>query len=426
MAKRISEFERLARRRLGYITPMSSGKVLAHPRYWTLAFLRLYLDLCDETTFHCAEEGYLLGQPAAELARRIGIQDGGYGNDQERLDWRVRALAVWGSCCRAHGQLTESRAAYRRAFELVSEAHGDGLSPYCLGDLHTRYAVFCLTTGRAEALTHLNQAVDRLEGDLESGRPLADALAIRGLVRYLRGDVDSLEDLARSLKWLQPRTPRGRRTLISVLHNMALAISRGGMTTEAQELAYRLLTHCQKQLQRPRSVQRHKMLWLEGLLLARLGITRLAERRLLKAYGALVEADQSQDLAALSLDLVCFYLTEADLGRAKRFTEVAYQRVTALCDHLELSAFSDPCPSSGQGSDHTGFQGFRAEVEAWRRDPSFNRSKALQEQVYHLTFGRSLLQEAGPGSAGPGALQANGTPWLCDGRRARIKSAAFG
>lgn len=391
MREEITEYERLARRRIRYLTPLNASKVLAHPRYWTVAFLSLFLETCDETCFHDPEAGYLLAQHAPELARRIATDgDGGYACDGERRGFEIRALAVWGSCCRAYGELTRSETAYCLAYELIADApEQETVSDEVLGEVRARHGVLLMCRGESrDALPLLDGAVELFERG-GSDRRLADTLAIRGLARYLTRDPDSLMDLTAALDLIDAKTPQGRRTLAAVLHNMALAISRGGVTTQAQEWAYKLLVETKKQIQRPRSAQKTKIIWLEGLLLVRLGMTRLAERRLLKAYRALTERRQGLEVAAICLDLVCLYLDEGDDEAARAVAEEAYDFIRSRCDDPQVLQAA---------------QRWRGDLpfsESVSKPICFESSRALQQSLYGLTFGQhSACRKARPAGGG--------------------------
>ena len=367
MKQRITEFERIAQRRIGYVSPLTAGKVLGHERYWTLPFLRLYLDLCDETAFHHPEEGYLLGQHAPELARRIPFGVQGYASELERRSWRVHALAVWGSCCRVCGELTQAESAYRLARELAEQ---QDVSADCRGEIHARLGVLRLAQGRKQALKEVSRAID-LFASTENHRRVADCLSIRGLARYLWGDPESLADLTRALELADGQDVRARRTVTTILHNMALVITRGGVDVTAQEMAYRLLTVVKRRLPRNRSIQKAKIIWVEGLLLARLGITRLAERRLLRARKSFKHSQEAFELAAVSLDLVCFYLEEGDLAAAEEMAEETHGSVFALSEDPRL----------------------REAAETWRGHLTVDFSKAFQEQFWRVCSDRRARPE---------------------------------
>ena len=83
-----------ARERIRYVRPEIAGKVLGHDRYWTVQFLDLYLERCDETAFDVPSDAYLLAQHLPEVARRIRVWARGQElGHADREDGRHRAGA---------------------------------------------------------------------------------------------------------------------------------------------------------------------------------------------------------------------------------------------------------------------------------------------------------------------------------------------
>ncbi|MEM6794660.1 MAG: hypothetical protein AAF725_11820 [Acidobacteriota bacterium] len=330
----------MARRRIRYISPLNAGKVLAHGRYWSLPFLKLYLEGCDEKIFLEPEDGFLLAQHAPELARRIGVGgEGHYLSEREKRSWRVRALAVWGSSCRAYGELTQAEAAYRLGFELLEEGIDDESS----GELHLRAAVLALTQAHGDAASLVESALESFERSAIDQKR-ADALAIRGLIKIMASDPEGLVDSARVLSLVDPGGARGRRTMVSALHNMALAATRGTSSIEAQDFACRLLRETKRKMaSKPNSSPKMKVLWVEGLLLAKMGITRLAEKRLARSRDGLRKLHDPFGFALASLDLVALLLGDGR-GMLARLTaqetlEVVRGEMTA--DEGLVDALSD-------------------------------------------------------------------------------------
>lgn len=328
MIEKISECKRMARRRIRYISPLNAGKVLAHRRYWTLPFLRLYLETCDEHIFHDPEDGYLLAQHAPELARRIetGRADGAYAGEDEKRSWRVRALAVWGSSCRAYGELTQAEAAYRLATELAA----GGVDPESAGELRLRAAVLAFSRLDASAGPLLEQAITDFSAAGRQGR-LADALVVRGALRIREMDPLGLVDSARALELADATMARGQRTMIGALHNMAIAATRGTSSIESQEVAHRLLQTVKKRLaNKPRSLTKMRVFWVEGLLLAKMGITRLAEKRLLRVRDGLQQLGDALALTLASLDLAVIRISDGSPEAARSLAEDTAERVESM------------------------------------------------------------------------------------------------
>ena len=336
MIEKISECERMARRRIRYISPLNAGKVLAHRRYWTLPFLRIYLENCDEHIFHDPEDGYLLAQHAPELARRIDVAqtDSDYVDETAKRSWRVRALAVWGSSCRAYGELTQAEAAYRLAAELAA----DGVDRESAGELRLRTAVLAFSRLDPNAGPLLEDAVQDFTVAGRQSR-LANALVVRGALRVREMDPLGLADSARALELADATTARGQRTMIGALHNMAIAATRGASSIESQEVAHRLLQAVKKRLaNKPRSLTKMRVFWVEGLLLAKMGITRLAEKRLLRVRDGLEILGDALALTLASLDLAVILISDGSVEAARALADETAERVEAMKGDRELLA----------------------------------------------------------------------------------------
>ena len=329
-----SEVERLSRRRIRYVQPNNAAKVLGHRRYWSLPFLRLYMDLCDERLFDVPEEGYLLAQNLPELARRIEVgrsEDGHYPSSSAKASWQIRSLAVWGSACRARGELTQAAAAYATATRLAAD---EGVAPKdsAIGELAARSAVLDLTLGRCEdALAQAERALAVFRSRHDVIR-LADTLVIRGLVRtHLQiAGPPPLADYIEAIRWTDPRDRRSRRTFLCALHNIVVAIYRDAGDAPSLEETYKVLRRLGKELaRRPMSITKAKIQWVEGLILARLGTERLAWRRLRRARSSIRQLGdrRAETLIALDMAILCF-----DQGDAAKGRELLGELVADLTD----------------------------------------------------------------------------------------------
>lgn len=301
MRQKISEIEKLARRRMRLVTPQNSAKILGHDRFWTLSFLRLYLEECDARVADYPGEGYLLGQHAPELARRIPVDRGedSYDDEAAQRSWQVEALAVFGSTCRASSRFTEAEYAYRRAFELSElEVHDRSRA-----ELLMRFAVFKATIEEVDVVPLVKEA-KRLFEDSRFLVGQADALVILGILPTFRGAPAGISDLVRALCLADGKTRRGARTYAAALQNLSMAVSDQGVSFSEQETAYVLIQEVKRLLRRsPRSVRKMRVFWVEGLLLLNLGSQALAESRLSKARKGLELLRDPFEFALVSLDL---------------------------------------------------------------------------------------------------------------------------
>ena len=299
-----SEAQKQARRRLSYIDPQNCGKVLAKPAYWTVEFLELYLDRCDELAFHTPADGWALGQHAATLAGRIRA-DGGpseFADDNAKRSARVIAASVQGSCARANAKLADAERWFRFSGSLAAEGK---ITPRAFCEFLRRSAALkaCLYTEDAEE--SLIQAVKTAER-FEEKPNLADALVCMGMY-YGTQKRGGVELLARGLALADPKTPRGRRTLQGAVINMAKGSIRAG---DFESAAAWLKTAKRGLARLETSLQKLRVSWLEAYFSGMLGSTRYATRNLEKIRHQFLTLESSADYLLCTFDLIEILLNE--------------------------------------------------------------------------------------------------------------------
>lgn len=315
-----------ARERMRYVKPKIAGKVLAHHRYWSVQFLELYLERCDETAFDIPADAYLLAQQAPEMARRIRVGPGAgeFDSPLDKMSGIVLALAVKGSCCRAADEVAEAELCFRRAFEGLGRHEA---SPIVMAELHRRYAALLLLAGSAKVEDHIEQSLDFARA--ASFRPaVADALALRGIVAGEKRPAVAVQDFLEATRLADLRSPRGNRTAKASLQNVATAIAYGSVALKDQETALRFLTRLKEDLKgTPTSSRKLKVLWIEGLLLGNLRIERHAKRQVKKARKGLWGLGDIPSFITVSVDLI-WLLTM--FGESDEAREVALDTATRI------------------------------------------------------------------------------------------------
>lgn len=300
------------RRQIRRITPGDAHRILGHDRYWTRPFFEEYLELCDETAFQVPQDGYQLARIAPDLANRIPDDPERFGfySIGEKRDAMVRALAVRASACRAAGWLGEAEDNYDHAFRLAEQCSA---TRSAVVDLQLRYAVLLTTRHDPRAFTLADDAVAFYER-AEDRADLACALVIRGTIRTHTRRELGLPDYLRACSLGYPRKGRCQRAYLAALTNslyeMAHARVFGLDTLEV------LLQHARQALRsfsrKPITIPKATLTWIEGLLHARLGISRIAERRLERARASFRSLEEPVDLLLASLDLALLYLQEGE------------------------------------------------------------------------------------------------------------------
>lgn len=321
-----------------WVKPETAGKVLGHYRYWTVQFLELYLERCDETALDVPADAYLLAQHAPELARRIRIGDeaGEYESATEKLSGIVMALAVKGSCCRANAELDEASLCFRRAFEGLNHRKAE---PRVMAELHRRYAALLAVLKSPAAMDHVESSLECCRANGYSAGE-ASGLVLRGYIRSETHPADAILDFIEASRVADSRSTRGKRTTRAALQNVIGTVASRPIGLRDQENALRLLQRLKNELKgTPTNVRKLRVLWIEGRLLANLRIDRHAERQLRKARKGFLGLGKAIDYAIVSVELIRFLLKAGDSDKASFCAEETWDQLGSLkCDrrHLEI------------------------------------------------------------------------------------------
>lgn len=337
-----------ARERMRYVKPKIAGKVLGHHRYWTVQFLELYLERCDETAFDRPADAYLLAQHLPEMARRIrvGEKAGEWDTPLEKMGGIVMALAVKGSCCRASGEVEEAHLCFKRAFDGLGRHK---ISAVVMSELHRRYAALLLLARSDEADSHIEKCL-RYAESVSYRQGIADALVLRGIRQGEQDPAGAIRDFIQSARLADLKSPRGKRTAAASMQNMGSAIAYGSVALRDQETALRLLSGLKEDLKgTPASPRKLKVLWIEGLLLGNLRIERHSKRQLGKARKGLFELSDIPSFLTASIDMVRLLVEFGDDDEAKaiaRDTAEKFERANVDSELLSLlRSWIDRTPS---------------------------------------------------------------------------------
>ncbi|MEM9554733.1 MAG: hypothetical protein AAGC60_10775 [Acidobacteriota bacterium] len=364
MREKLSEEQKKARDRMRLVTPETSYKVLGHPRYWTVEFLRLYLDHCDAVALDDPDAACTMAEQAPMLAQRIrvGERSGEFPNEAQKRSLRLLALAVHGSCCRASERLRQAQ----ECFDACEAFLAEGVTLEAAAELKRRQAGLLGMRGDTRALRLVDEALEifarasGLEGE-------AEALLLRAALEHRFQRATGLADASRAMRAARLTTDRGQRTVEAALHFLTFTLLDERPTIVEQQQAYRILQAVKKRLaHRPKSLRKMKVFWIEGLLLSSLGITRHAVRRLAKARDGLLSLGHAFELALVSLDLACAHLEDGEPERARRLA------AATRSDLEELDAEPEILQS----------------LETWNRTSSIGRrlrviKKSLLRQMRH-------------------------------------------
>ncbi len=280
--------------------PDQADLVIQRPKYWTPAFCWLYLERCDELIFGDPQAGLQAAEFAPELAALVGKF-----NREERLHplLQLRALAVLGSAYRVVGDLEQSSVTYAEALRLLAE----GSFPEAeKANLYFRVAMLRRVQDRrdeAAALIEESVRIYRRSSRRLRQRHLGEALTIRGYIHDLDGDpAQAMKDWSEALSCTDPQSKP--RVHYSATHNLALGLARRATCSADLARVEIYLSRARKLLsRRPRSLQKLRLIWLQGMIYMRFGSTRRGETAFRTARKGFLAIEASFEMALVSLDL---------------------------------------------------------------------------------------------------------------------------
>ncbi len=280
--------------------PDQADLIIQRPKYWTPAFCRLYLERCDELIFGDPQAGLQAAEFAPELAALVSRFD-----RQRRLHPRLqlRALAVLGSAYRVVGDLEQSGATYAEALQRLAAGSFPASEK---ANLYFRVAILrCVQDRRAEAEAKIEESVEiyRRSSQQLKQQHLGEALTIRGYIRKVHGDsAGAMKDWSEALSCTDPQLKP--RVHYSATHNLACGLARRATCSADLAEVEVYLGQARKLLsKRPRSLQKLRLVWLQGMIYMRFGSTRRGEAAFRAARKGFLAIEACFDMALVSLDL---------------------------------------------------------------------------------------------------------------------------
>ncbi len=307
------------------------SRVMTEPKFWRCGepFCLRYFEECDAVLFEDPARGLEWAKLAPFLAGMLDCEEG-----LRRKELIAHGHAVRGSAERAAGDFKGAEESYSKALQL---ARREGIGESVRGNVWRRLAVLRMDQKRfAESFELADRAIAiyRAESSFQARQDLAWSLVVRGLAQLNAGQhKESLLWLVEALQYADPKA--SPRTYQTAVHNSAYAVTRGACDDpEAIGQAYRHIRTARRKLRdQHRSLPRAKLVWLEGLLLARVHAGR-AEEAYRDARGDLIRFGAAYDACLISLDLGALYL-EAERWATLR--ELAAETL-ALAVRLEVDA----------------------------------------------------------------------------------------
>lgn len=273
---------------------------------WALAdlLLRQSRAAWNDDPFRAEELATLALQVAESL-------DTSRGREPVVHDLTARAWSYIANARRIASQPQRAEEAFRQAEKLLAQGTGDPLEQARLLDLQ---ASLHRDQRRLEEATHcLDQALAAYRRAGEEG------LASRALIKKTiiwredghpgRG-IPLLQRLAQQIDG-----ERDPNLLLSIQHNLVMALNESGRSEEAQVL---LPTVRKLALQLGTRLDLLRLRWLDGLVAANLGQDTRAEWSLRAARDGYLRLGLTSDVAIISLDLAAFYLRRGRTQETRR------------------------------------------------------------------------------------------------------------
>lgn len=309
--------------------PDQADLVIQRSKYWSPAFCWLYFEKCDELIF---DDG-LAGLQAAEVGPELVALVGRFGQDLEPCPpLELRALGVLGSALRAVGDLARSDRTYLSGLRLLKR---EPVPEADKANFLFRLAVLRSLQNRMEEALRL--ANWSLKAYRESSaairrRHLGEALTIRGHLYGLVGrTAAAMKDWSEALSCTDPRLrPRVHHC---ASHNLAYClVVKGAIDSRSLARVESHLSRARKFLsKRPRSKQKLRLVWLQGIIMMRFGSIRRGEAALTSARRGFIEMEAAFEFSLVSLDLGRYLYRNRELAKLKALAVETQQLFRTLC-----------------------------------------------------------------------------------------------
>jgi hypothetical protein len=241
------------------------------------------------------------------------------GHQLGKTSLAVWALAVHGSGLRAKGAAAEAGRVFAAAFDKADAfaKENKGVFGWTRAELERRFAHHLLHENDRRALDSVSSA---LAGFAEHPVQQAECYNLRGVCRAFLDDDGSgaVHDFGMALSLADPG--RGERSLWSLqaaLHNLALQLVKGGpCSLESLSQARRMLLASRSWLGKGMDARKLRSLWVEGLLVYRIGWNRHGERLLERARQGFHKLGRQEEHAVATLDLAVMLIEDGEAQRA--------------------------------------------------------------------------------------------------------------
>ncbi len=237
------------------------------------------------------------------------------------------ALALRGSGLRALGQPEAAMADFEAAFAKARK----GIFGWTQAELERRFAFLLLQGKDRRAFEQIERA---MVGFYEHPDQMAECFNLRGVCRALLDGDDSgaIHDFAVAASLSDPaRSERSGWSFQAALQNLAYQLMRrGACTLESLSQARKLLLGSRAFLGKGIDVRKVRSLWVEGLLVYRIGWNRHGERLLERARQLFLKLSRQEEYAVATLDLAVMLVDDGESERAAALLAALAERQGSL------------------------------------------------------------------------------------------------
>ena len=309
--------------------PDQADLVIQRAKYWSPTFCWLYLERCDELIF---DDGHA-GLQAAEVGPELAVLVSRFSHQPESYaSLRLRAFGVLGSAFRAAGDLLQSEETYRAGLRLLRR---ERISVTEKANFLFRLAVLRSVQNRMKEALNLasfSVRVYRQASEPVRLQHLGEALVIRGHLHGLVEDIPAaMRDWSEALSCTDPR--QRPRIHYCASHNLAYClVEKGAVDSRSLAKVERHLSKARKFLsKRPKSKQKLRLVWLQGIIVLRFGSARRGEAALKNARRGFLEMEAAFEFALVSLDLGRHFYRSCELEELEILAVETQQLFSTLC-----------------------------------------------------------------------------------------------
>ena len=327
-----------AARRLRLLDLSNVGKILDHDRYWTVQFIHVYLEHCEDVLKARPHEAHkLVGFMPLLITQFASVGDRvvDIASEADRCALHVWSLAILAASLQRIGQK-------RQASQAINEAHERLL--FCrtapLGEAKLRCLEAESWPEAVGTLRGIQRAVE-IYNQLGDHNRAAKALILRGQIHRTRECGAGAHDWTRALELANGRTAQGRRLFDEALDLLLTAAKEDLFFIGQEVVVVRLSELARHQRRRRRYKASASLDWIVGQIYLNLGICAYGRQWLKRARQSHCKLGQANQLLEVSLTMASSMQTDLERPERTPLARATCRDLAAL-DRDDLVEAIDP------------------------------------------------------------------------------------